>query len=56
VDRGHADISIRRQCELPGVNRSGLYYEPLGENEENLALMRLLDDSLLRFPANCELQ
>jgi len=33
--RSHSDLSIRRQCELLGVNRSGLYYEPAGENEEN---------------------
>jgi hypothetical protein len=34
---------VRRQCELLGVNRSGLYYERLGESEENLRLMRLLN-------------
>src|SRR6202045_4737927 len=50
VDRGHADISLRRQCELLGVNRSGLYYEPLGESEENLTLMRLLDEQYTRTP------
>ena len=50
VDRDHAEIGMRRQCELPGVNRSGLYYEPLGENEENLALMRLLDEQYTRAP------
>jgi putative transposase len=50
VERDHADISIRRQCELLGVNRSGLYYEPLGEREENLALMRLLDEQYTRAP------
>jgi putative transposase len=50
VDREHADVSIRRQCELLGVNRSGLYYEPLGESEENLALMRLLDEQYTRAP------
>ncbi len=44
VDRSHGEISIRRQCELLGVNRSGLYYQPLGENQENLQLMRLLDE------------
>jgi putative transposase len=41
---------MRRQCELLGVNRSGLYYEPLGENDENLALMRLLDEQYTRTP------
>jgi putative transposase len=50
VEREHPDISIRRQCELLGVNRSGLYYQPLGESEENLQLMRLLDEQYTRTP------
>jgi putative transposase len=50
VDRGHLEISLRRQCELLGVNRSGLYYEPAGESEENLRLMRLLDEQYTRAP------
>jgi putative transposase len=50
VDRQHAEISLRRQCELLGVNRSGFYYEPLGENEENLVVMRLLDEQYTRAP------
>ena len=47
---GQAGISVRRQCELLGVNRSGLYYEPMGENSENLELMRLLDEQYTRAP------
>ena len=43
MERANPEISVRRQCELLGVNRSGLYYEPAGESEENLRLMRLLD-------------
>ena len=50
VDWSHADISVRRQCELLGVNRAGLYYEPLGESDENLQLMRLLDEQYTRAP------
>jgi putative transposase len=50
VDRDHAEISVRRQCELLGVSRSGLYYEPSGEGEENLVLMRLLDEQYTRAP------
>jgi putative transposase len=50
VDRGDAEISMRRQCELLGVNRSGLYYEPSGESDQNLALMRLLDEQYTRTP------
>jgi putative transposase len=50
VERGHSELSIRRQCELLGVNRSGLYYEPVGETEENQRLMRLLDEQYTRTP------
>jgi putative transposase len=50
VDRGHREISLRRQCELLGVARSGLYYEPAGESEKNLCLMRLLDEQYTRTP------
>ena len=35
-DRGHPALSVRRQCELLGLNRSSLYYEPAGETSENL--------------------
>jgi putative transposase len=50
VDRAHPEISIRRQCQLLGINRSGLYYQPLGESEENLTLMRLIDAEYTRHP------
>jgi putative transposase len=50
VDPAHPDISVRRQCELLGVNRSGLYYQPLGESAENLKLMRLIDEEYMRRP------
>ncbi len=41
---------MRRQCELLGVNRAGLYYEPVGESAENLMLMRLIDEEYTRHP------
>jgi putative transposase len=50
IDHDPASISIRRQCELIGVNRSSLYYQPAGESEENLELMRLLDRQYTRTP------
>jgi putative transposase len=50
VERDHPDVSIRRQCELLGVNRGGLYYRPVGESEENVRLMRLLDEQYTRTP------
>jgi putative transposase len=50
VEREHPEISVRRQCELLGVNRSGLYYQPVGESEANLGLMRLIDQEYTRHP------
>jgi len=43
-------FSLRQQCELLGLNRSGLYYRTAGESDENLALMRLLDEQYTRTP------
>jgi len=37
VERGHPDLSVRRQCGLLGVNRAGLYYEPVGEVKRTAA-------------------
>jgi putative transposase len=50
VEPGHPEISVRRQCELLDVHRSGLYYQPVGESQENLLLMRLLDEQYTRTP------
>ncbi len=41
---------MRRQCELLGLCRSGLYYEPAAETAENLRLMRLLDEEYTAHP------
>jgi len=41
---------MRRQCDLLGVNRAGLYYQSAGESEENLMLMRLIDEQYTRRP------
>jgi putative transposase len=50
VEPEHQLISVRRQCQLLGLSRSGLYYQPGGESPENLALMRLLDEQYTRTP------
>jgi len=44
IEPGHPRLSVRRQCELLGLNRSSWYYEPLGESAENLAWMRRIDE------------
>lgn len=46
----NAAFSVRQQCGLLGINRSSLYYQPLGESEENLLLMRLLDEQYTETP------
>jgi putative transposase len=43
-------LSVARQCDLLGLARSSLYYQPLGENEENLDLMRRIDEAYTRWP------
>ncbi len=50
IDPQDQTFSLRQQCELLGVNRSGLYYQPVGESKENLRLMRLLDEQYTRTP------
>ena len=43
-------LSMRRQCELLGVSRSSLYYEPTGQDTEELAVMRRMDEIHLEYP------
>lgn len=43
-------LSIRRQCELLAVSRSGWYYEPKPVDAEELALMRRIDELHLAYP------
>lgn len=50
VDPQDARFSVRQQCGLLGLNRSGLRYRKAGESAENLALMRLLDEQYTRTP------
>jgi putative transposase len=40
VDNQHS-LSIRKQCDLLSIHRSGIYYAPKGESAENLEIMRL---------------
>jgi putative transposase len=50
IDPDHESLSIRRQCELLDLPRSTLYYQPARETDENLVLMRLLDEQYLQTP------
>ena len=51
IEPEHRELSITRQCELMGLARAS-YYRSMGmpESEENLALMRLIDEEYTRHP------
>jgi len=49
IDNQH-ELSIRKQCELLSIHRGGLYYAPKGESEENLKIMRIMDEHYLEHP------
>ena len=50
IEAEHPTLSLARQCELVGLARSSYYYQPMAESEENLLLMRLLDEQYTRIP------
>jgi putative transposase len=50
LDRGHVLLSVRRQCALLGLARSGVYRPPLAANDNDLALMRRLDELFTAWP------
>ena len=50
VEPNNPQLSICRQCELLGLNRSTYYLAPADESEENLRLMRLIDEQYLKTP------
>ena len=50
IESENSQLSIRRQCELLGLNRSSVYYEPAKETIENLQLMRRIDEQYLKTP------
>ncbi len=49
VDK-QSKLSIRHQSKLLEVNRSSLYYKPVGESEENLKIMAQMDKIYLDNP------
>ena len=50
IEPSHPEMSVQRQCELIGLNRSSWYYQasPAQESPENLHLMRLIDEQYTR--------
>jgi putative transposase len=50
VDRADADLSIVAQCRLLKVARSSLYWRPAAVSEDDLRLMRRIDELYLAAP------
>lgn len=50
VDRAGDDLSIVAQCRLLKVARSTLYWRPAAAGEDDLRLMRLIDEQYLTTP------
>jgi putative transposase len=50
IERTDCPVSLVRQCELLLLARSSVYYQPVATSDENLHLMRLIDQQYLRTP------
>jgi putative transposase len=50
IETQHPELSIKEQCKLLEMARSTFYYESAGESEENLAIMRRLDELFTDHP------
>jgi putative transposase len=46
----HCQLSIVRQCQLLQLARSSLYYQPKAPSDEELELLRLIDQQYLETP------
>ena len=50
LEAGHPRLRLRRQGALLGLARGSWYYQPVGEGEENLQFMRLLNEPYTATP------
>ena len=49
IERGHS-LAVTHQCELLALSRSSVYHQPAPASEQDLEVMRLLDEAHLQFP------
>lgn len=52
IDPEHPRVSIKKQCDLLSINRSSYYYQKRPIREEDLKLMRLIDEYHLQHPSS----
>jgi len=50
VEYTGCDLSVRRQCALLGIARSGLYYEAQEVSAKDQQIMRMLDEQYTKMP------
>jgi putative transposase len=50
IEPEHPKLPIVRQCELLGLARASYYHRPEPETDENLRLMRVIDETYLAYP------
>ncbi len=50
IDPEHPKLSVAKQCELLSLPRSTYYHRPKPTSAEDLALMRVIDETYLAFP------
>ncbi len=50
LDRGHGELSVRRQCALLGLARSGVYRAKPEHDADELLLMRRIDPVFVAWP------
>ena len=50
IEESHQSLSLRRQCWLLSVSRAGLAYQPAPVDEQNLQIMRRLDEWYIEHP------
>lgn len=50
IELDNKELSIRRQCELVGLPRSNLYYEPVEVSGETVRLMHRVDEIFTEYP------
>jgi putative transposase len=52
IEPSNQQLSISRQCEIMGVSRSSYYYQPKPISQEDMELMRKIDELYLQNPSS----
>ena len=50
LDKDKEEMSMRNQCNLLAINRSGLYYHAAPESAYNIELMNIIDEEFTKHP------